>query len=475
MKKISFIIVFSLLSFIGFGQEKGAYLNLSGGIGFTGFNYDLRGLNSDGTNKYLLGGNGALGFSYYFTPNWGIGTGVGVSYYRSKGKYDESLDKNSYYTLGTLQDDDNRDREYDLRVRLANWEEKQTGYFLEIPLMLMYQHRFGNKKRHGLYFGIGGKIQIPIQGKFEVIDSDYENDYRLNVSGAYKDGVPEMGAPGDPALDQHGYGSIHNPNERYGWNDDLELKPSFAGVAEFGFLFGLNRRWDLTVGGYLDYGFNNIKKGDEKPLMEIPEQYHPSANDNVAAGIRYNGMINSDVTDRVNLVSVGVKVGIRVKLGKLEEKPEEDVPIEIPVCDTIHDTIVIEKVEKIIEKQIIEKEPEFTEQEEELFKARIFFDLDCAKLRPEAKNTLNEVVAFMNKHPEMDLRILGNTCDLGNENINIPLGLRRAESAKKYLIEQGISSHRLSTATVSSHDPLLPNIDEMNRKLNRRCEFQFEK
>ena len=81
----------------------------------------------------------------------------------------------------------------------------------------------------------------------------------------------------------------------------------------------------------------------------------------------------------------------------------------------------------------------------------------------------------MQRHPEIHIRILGNTCDLGNERINVPLGLRRAESAKRYLVNiMGISPQRLSTSTVSSHEPLVPNVDELNRQLNRRCEFEID-
>lgn len=483
MRKISFTIALVLLTSVGVSaQEKGAYLTFGGGVGLSAFNYELDGypgLQKDGKNVYQLGGNASIGFNYYFTKHWGLGTGIGMSYYRSKGKYNTSFDKDTYMSLGTYTDDDegNPDREFDLRVRLQDWEELQTGYFFEIPLMLMYQNRFGKQKKTGMYFGIGAKLQLPIQGRYKAVDGKYAKDLRLSVSGAYNDGVPEFfgEAASDPSLSQHGFGAINDPNKRYDWNGDLSLKPSWAGTVELGLLFALNKRWDFTIGGYFDYGFNNIKKGEDKEFMAGPEaNYHETANGNVADGIAYNGMINSNVTDKVNLISGGIKVGFRVKFGKIVEEPEE-VPVVINVCDTLRDTVII--IERtIVEPQIVQPKPEerFTPEERELLKARIFFDLNKSFLRQASKETLDRVVVFMNKYPDVRLRVLGNTCVLGGDKINISLGLRRAESAKKYLVEKGISASRIVTATVSSYDPLMPNEYEMDRQLNRRCEFEVD-
>jgi outer membrane protein OmpA-like peptidoglycan-associated protein len=84
---------------------------------------------------------------------------------------------------------------------------------------------------------------------------------------------------------------------------------------------------------------------------------------------------------------------------------------------------------------------------------------------------LNKKITVMKENPDIKLRIIGNTCDLGN-GINIMLGLNRAEAVKKYMENNGIPESRLVTATQGKNDPMVPNNSEDNRKLNRRCDFE---
>jgi hypothetical protein len=54
--------------------------------------------------------------------------------------------------------------------------------------------------------------------------------------------------------------------------------------------------------------------------MTAPRQYLPNANNNIGKGIQYNGMINSDRTSKVNLVSYNAEIGIHIKLQKLRKE-----------------------------------------------------------------------------------------------------------------------------------------------------------
>lgn len=513
MKKILFIFLLAL-SYMGVAQEKGAYIGLHGGLGYGGFNYTLRGIDSNGENEYLPGGHAGFSFGYYFNRHWGIGTGVSFSHYRSQGKYPGMIEKDNYYVLGEYIDDDPTGavKDYELRARLGNWEEYQSGHFIDIPLMAMYQHKFGKSERYGLYFGIGAKLHIPVMSSYKVIDGEYSKDIRLNVSGYYGDGYPELGEPGSAASWPHGFGSISNPHERYGWEGTLKIKPSISGTAELGILIGMTRRIDILAGGYLDYGFNNIKK-EKSALLEGPEDYHMVANGHIGEGINYNGMINSANTRRVNTISYGIKAGLRVKLGKLSEREiEEETESQVELekqedLQTIEESLkkIIEMMEsgnqgqprelkivldgsvervvsedrepvrKVITDHAVKDEDGLTEEDRDILKERVFFDLNSSVLHPGSKIVLDRKVNLMSKYPEMRVRIIGNTCDLGQEKINIPLGLRRAKSVKKYMEGRGISPERLIPATQANSDPLLPNINEENRAINRRCDFEIDR
>ena len=398
MRKLVFTIAVLMFPFMILGQNySGSFLTVAGGAGFGGFQYTPKGISSDGTNKDKFGWNAKVGYSYYFTPHWGLHTGVGMSYYRTIGKYNTGFVENpykggeprgEYYTLGKHIDDDwvvGAPKNYELRVRLANWEEEQKSYFIEVPLMLMFKHKFGETQRHGFYFGLGAKLQIPIiKSVFSVLDGENEKDLRLNVSGKYDDDPTlDMGSPGDPNAAGHGFGSIHNPYDALKWGGDLSLKMSIAGTAELGFLFGLSKRVDLMVGGYFDYGFNNIKKGDDKNFLESPSQYHPAANGNIGNGITYNGMINSDRTDKVNLMAYGGRLGLQIKLGKLEK--EEPYVLPANLFDDDDDDMELlrqqlEEIRKLIQELLLLLE----EEEEEDFISIQGYVLDSETKEPLA-------------------------------------------------------------------------------------------
>ena len=62
-------------------------------------------------------------------------------------------------------------------------------------------------------------------------------------------------------------------------------------------------------------------------------------------------------------------------------------------------------------------------------------------------------------------------CDpIGTSEYNMALGMRRAESAKAYLVKLGADAAQLST--ISYGEEKLVTTDEAQYELNRRCEFK---
>lgn len=359
MNRLKCIILLLLVSITAIAQEKGSYLTVSGGLGFQGFKYEPKGLTPDSYNKLLLGWNTGIGYSYFFTKHFGFSTGVGMSRFRSSGGYNVKFDKDQYYNLGMQIDDDfysnNPNMPFELRARLQDWEEIQTGYTFDIPLMFMFQNKFGTKKKFGMYAGLGVKAQIPfISTQYRVVDAKYEDQGRLNISGYYPDWHMEVAAGGtqDPQVPQHGYGTIHNPNEALGWKGNAKVKTSYAAIAEIGLLYSITPRVDFMCGVYFDYGLNNIKDGgDDTPLMVANNPYHsgyPAGERYVGKGITYNGLMNSDRTDHINLLSYGVKIGLRIQLCKSKKV---DQPPLIRV-----DTVYIHTIDTIIIRDTIQKQ-----------------------------------------------------------------------------------------------------------------------
>ncbi|MES2826863.1 MAG: OmpA family protein [Bacteroidota bacterium] len=106
----------------------------------------------------------------------------------------------------------------------------------------------------------------------------------------------------------------------------------------------------------------------------------------------------------------------------------------------------------------------------------IYYDLDRSDIRPDAKPALDELVALMNKYPEITV-ITSSHCDSrASEAYNRSLSLRRAEQSKTYLISRGISPTRVKveyygkTRLVNRCYDGVPCPEEY-QQLNRRTEF----
>lgn len=83
----------------------------------------------------------------------------------------------------------------------------------------------------------------------------------------------------------------------------------------------------------------------------------------------------------------------------------------------------------------------------------IFYDYDKAILRPEAVQSLNELVVLLNENPNVTIELSAH-CDYhGSQAYNIGLSQRRAESVVNYLIEHGIAPDRLTPKGYGKEKP----------------------
>ena len=317
-------------------QEKGSYISLWGGMGPTGFKYKMEGGIDFATPKsdLLYGGQVGIGYSYYFSKNVGISIGAGISHYRTRAMLEGNFLSDKYFVIGNYTDNDPFDghiTNYDLRVRVQNWTEYQSSKFMELPLMLNLQKKFGEKEYFGLYLSVGAKIQLPISAKYWIADGDHEEQYKLMVSGYYPEDNLELGGFGGKPLPQHGFGNIYNPGKVLtDATGKLNFKLGIAAVAEAGILISLSRRVDLALGAYIDAGLLDInKKAPSKAMFTGNEtDYVSGAENNVGNGIIYNSILNSSYgsnhnksyVDNVKPLSYGGKAGLRIKLGKLSDQ-----------------------------------------------------------------------------------------------------------------------------------------------------------
>ena len=103
------------------------------------------------------------------------------------------------------------------------------------------------------------------------------------------------------------------------------------------------------------------------------------------------------------------------------------------------------------------------------------FKFNSSALSEEAKNKLNEVVKYLNKHPSEKVVINGYTDNIGNESYNLKLSQKRANSVANYLKENGISASRITAKGYGETDFVACNSTAEGRAKNRRTEIIFVK
>lgn len=101
----------------------------------------------------------------------------------------------------------------------------------------------------------------------------------------------------------------------------------------------------------------------------------------------------------------------------------------------------------------------------------VYFDFDNANVRKDQVARIEVNADFIKKSPKYEIRIEGNCDPRGTNEYNMALGERRALSAKKYLMNLGVSEAKLSTVSYGEERLLLQGQDEMSWAQNRRADF----
>lgn len=103
----------------------------------------------------------------------------------------------------------------------------------------------------------------------------------------------------------------------------------------------------------------------------------------------------------------------------------------------------------------------------------IYFDYDMDELRDDARAALDAKLVVLNANPQLRIRIAGHCDERGSDEYNIALGRRRAEAAKRYLLDRGVDEARIETASFGRERPAVTGSSEEAYSQNRRDEFEI--
>ena len=104
----------------------------------------------------------------------------------------------------------------------------------------------------------------------------------------------------------------------------------------------------------------------------------------------------------------------------------------------------------------------------------VYFDFDSSKIRADQVERIETNADFLKKN-DLKIRIEGNCDPRGTKEYNLALGERRAQSAKKYLVNLGVDAERMTTISFGAEKLLLYGHDEISWAQNRRDDFVIVK
>lgn len=115
--------------------------------------------------------------------------------------------------------------------------------------------------------------------------------------------------------------------------------------------------------------------------------------------------------------------------------------------------------------------------EEQQFKASVkdvFFDYDKFNVRNNDEVVLSQDAAFLKSHPDMKV-VIGGYCDeRGSNEYNLALGHKRADSAQKILIDNGVDPSRIRVISYGKEMSFCSDATEACWQENRRAGFSLD-
>lgn len=102
----------------------------------------------------------------------------------------------------------------------------------------------------------------------------------------------------------------------------------------------------------------------------------------------------------------------------------------------------------------------------------ILFNVNSDIIKPESYGVLKEIAEVLKKNMDIKIMIVGHTDSDGDDTQNQELSLKRANAVKNALsADFNIDNSRMETDGKGETEPLLPNLNTVNKANNRRVEF----
>jgi peptidoglycan-associated lipoprotein len=103
----------------------------------------------------------------------------------------------------------------------------------------------------------------------------------------------------------------------------------------------------------------------------------------------------------------------------------------------------------------------------------IYFDFDKSEIRPEFADVVSAHARNLTSHPNLKMKLEGNTDERGTREYNIGLGERRAQAVRRALMLQGVAESQVTTVSFGAERPAAEGDDEAAWAKNRRVDLVY--
>jgi peptidoglycan-associated lipoprotein len=101
----------------------------------------------------------------------------------------------------------------------------------------------------------------------------------------------------------------------------------------------------------------------------------------------------------------------------------------------------------------------------------VYFDLDKADVRDDARPALQKDADWLKKWTSVMVTLEGHCDSRGSAEYNLGLGSRRASSVKEYLVSLGVQPNRVTVVSKGKEQPFCSEQNESCWQQNRRGHF----
>ncbi|MFT6220280.1 MAG: peptidoglycan-associated lipoprotein [Myxococcota bacterium] len=122
---------------------------------------------------------------------------------------------------------------------------------------------------------------------------------------------------------------------------------------------------------------------------------------------------------------------------------EYQIPQDVQEFDIVDSEAAAEEINQEVQEEIEEVE----------VRDRVFFDVNASELTSDAQKILDNQIAWLKSDSSIKIILEGHCDERGTREYNLALGERRANSAKQYLVAQGIEANRIKTISYGKERP----------------------